>query len=235
MIRLTRPAEFPWLDGRFWEVPHQLGPDVAIVRVELPSNVIVAPDAVGEVALVRAGRIRDRMDALHFLASHAVLRSLLALVIGESPSRLDLTIGPHGKPRLARDAIRFNMSRSGGAVLIGISAAAEIGVDIEQERELPCLEDLARAHFAPVEYAAWQSSGALSRLGTFLTCWTRKEACAKAAGTGQAISFDLIQVGHGAQPSPVRVAFRSGVRDWTGRVVSLPMPSNLFAAAALVA
>jgi 4'-phosphopantetheinyl transferase len=234
MIRVARPIEFPWLEGRFWEVPHQLGVDVVICRVELPAGAYVPPEATGPAPMLHAVQIDDRAEAAWYLASHAILRSVLASVLGESPHRLELTTGCCGKPRLAGDTVRFNMSRSGAAVLIGISASREIGVDIEFEREVPCQEDLARTHLAPLEYAAWQASGAFSRNRKFLEFWTRKEACVKAAGIGHLLPFDGVEVGCEAAHAPVQVAFRSGACVWSGQVVSIPVPSNLIAAAALV-
>lgn len=234
MIRVARSFESPWLEGGLWEVPHQLGPEVAILYLELPENALVPPGSTGRAPQLRARRMRDRTEARWYLASHAILRSVLAFVLGDSPSRLDLIIGCYGKPRLAGDEVRFNMSRSGAALLIGISVSQEIGVDVEQEREVPCQDGLARAAFSPIEYASWQASRVLLRSRTFLEFWTRKEACAKAAGIGHAMPFDRIEVGCGAKHAPVPVAFLFGSRDWAGHVVSLPVSSNLIAAAALI-
>lgn len=233
-MRVARPCEFPWLEGCFWEVPHQLGPQVVICRVALPADASVPPESTGQAARTRAMRMHDRAEAAWYLASHAILRSVLARVLGTSPGRFELTTGCCGKPGIAGAAVRFNMSRSGAAVLIGLSASREIGVDIEHERAVPCRDDLARTHLAPLEYAAWQASGAVSRDRKFLEFWTRKEACVKAAGIGHALPFDRIEVGRDASHAPVPVALRSGSRDWAGQVVSLPVSSNLIAAAALV-
>ena len=234
MIRVARPLEFPWLEGCFWEVPHELGPEVVICRMELPVDALVPPESTGQAPRTHAVRLGDRAEAVWYLASHAILRSVLAFVLGESPHRLELTTGCCGKPRIAGDAVRFNMSRSGAAVLMGISASREIGVDIELEREVPCQEDLARTHLAPLEYAAWRASEASSRNRKFLEFWTRKEACVKAAGIGHSLPFDRVEVGCDAAHAPVQVAFRSGSRGWSGQVVSLPVSANLIAAAALV-
>ena len=234
MIRITRPVDFPWLDGRFWEVPHQLGPEVAICRVDVPPDVIVPPETVGKAELVRATRMRDRVEALRFLASHAVLRAVLASAVGRTRSQLALTVDGLGKPRLAGGLIRFNMSRSGPTVLIGISEAREIGVDVEMDREVPCQEGLAREHLSSFEYEAWWADTALSREVTFLKLWTRKEACVKAAGMGLAMRLGSVEVGIGADRSPLSFTFRSGLHDWSGQVVSLPMPPRLFAAAAVI-
>ena len=233
MIALAPPHEFAWLDEHFWEVPQPFGNSVAICRIEVPPHATVPREAVGEGELLRARRIRDRMEANRFLASHAVLRSMLANVLGESRRRLEFFADAHGKPRLAGNPIRFNMSRCGPSVLVGISEAREIGVDIEQLRELPCQEALARIHLTPREYEAWRTRKALLQEDTFLALWTRKEACAKAIGIGLSMPLGCMDVGLGTRHSPDSVACRSDRRDWRLDVVSLPVPSSLFAAAAL--
>lgn len=233
MIILEPPHEFAWLDEHFWEVPHPFGNSVAICRIEVPPYSIVPRDAVGQSEILRASRIRDRMEVNRFLASHAVLRSMLANVLGESRRSLEFFADAHGKPRLAGDPIRFNMSRCGPSILVGISEAREVGVDIEQRRELPCPEELARIHLTPREYEAWRTQKALLREDTFLDYWTRKEACAKAIGLGLSMPLGCMEVGLGTQHAADSVTCRSDLRDWRLDVVSLPVPSSLFAAAAL--
>jgi phosphopantetheinyl transferase len=234
MVRMAKPDEPSWLDGRLQEVPHQLGHGVAIWRVDVPPDAIVPAEAVGQSELKRSERMRDPVEAFRFLASHAVLRSILALALGHSRSRLELLADELGKPRLAGDPSRFNMSRSGPEVLVGISETSEIGVDIEMVRKLPDQKILARTHLSRREYEAWRGCNAVSPEAGFLEFWTRKEACVKAAGIGLAMPLGLVDVRCGAEQAPVPVNFRSGPHDWRGHVVSLPMPSGLVAAAALI-
>lgn len=235
MVRMATPDEPSWLDRRVQQVPHQLGHGVAIWRVDIPRDAIVPPEAVGQSELKRSERLRDPVEALRFLASHAVLRSILALTLGHSRSRLDLVADDHGKPRLAGDPLRFNMSRSGPEVLVGISERCEIGVDIEVVRKLPEQKSLARTYLSRREHEAWHECNAESTETRFLEFWTRKEACVKAAGIGLAMPLGLVDVRCGEEQAPVSVAFRSGLRHWRGHVVSLPMPPGLVAAAALIA
>jgi 4'-phosphopantetheinyl transferase len=234
MVRVARPIEFAWLEGRFWEVPHPFGSEVAICGMVLPADPSVPREWVDATALVRALRMSDRTDAVWYLASHAVLRSMLASALGVSPNHLELTTRSCGKPGIAGDPLRFNMSRSGATVLIGISVSRDIGVDIEIQRRVPSLEGLAQANLSPSEYAAWLASEPLSRDRKFLELWTRKEACVKAAGIGNSLPLDRVDVGGEALEAPIRVAFRFGSRDWSVRLASLRVPPNLIAAAAVV-
>jgi phosphopantetheinyl transferase len=233
MISLKPPLEFEWLDGHFWEVPHSFGPSVALYRIEVPPHAIVPSDAIGTLDHVRAARIRDRIEANRFLASHAVLRSVLAKLLGETSRQLEIIAGADGKPRLAGNPVRFNMSRCGPMVLVGLSEAREIGVDIEQYRALPDLTSLARTHLSHREYEAWRTRKALLQEDTFLDYWTRKEACLKAAGIGLSMPLERVDVGVGAHHSPDLVTFRSGLREWTVEVASLAVPTEMSAAVAL--
>jgi 4'-phosphopantetheinyl transferase len=221
--------------GRSLDVPHQLGADVAIYRIDLPADAVVPPDAVGQVELARAARLRDRAEALRFLASHALLRIVLASALGRSRNQLALTADALGKPRLAGDPIRFNMSRSGAALLIGLSETREIGVDVELGRDVSIPAELARTHLAGCEFAAWQAEDERSRDAMFLELWTRKEACTKAAGTGLSLPLACVEVGVDSRHSPTSVAFSSGSCEWHGKVESLALMPGAFAAAAVTA
>lgn len=234
MIRLHPPIEFPWLADRFWEVPHQLGSRIAICRIELPPKVLIPRSAVGEAERVRASRMTDPAEAQRFLAGRAVLRGLLASVLGCPRDTLDLTTDEFGKPRLTRAPLTFSMSRSGSWLLLGVSEASEIGVDIERVREVPDREALARTHLSVSEYGTWSRCNSASSDAMFLGFWTRKEACVKAAGVGLAMPLRRLDVDSVSRYRPERVVFRLGARQWSACVLSLPMPAGLVAAAASI-
>jgi 4'-phosphopantetheinyl transferase len=234
MISIRPPADFPWLEGCFWEVPHALGQTIAICRVDIPTDATVPREAVGEAELARAMRFGDAVEAVRFLASHAILRAVLASALGVAQSRLALTADKNGKPRLAGDPILFNMARSGAVLLIGLSDAREIGVDVELVRDVPLRADLARSHLSRREHAALQAEGSPRLSETFLQVWTRKEACVKAAGLGLAMPLRNVDVGLAADLASRVVEFRSGHTRWAMRVASLPMPRGVVAAAAVI-
>jgi len=231
---LRRPANLAWANGRFWEVPHELGPGLRICRVDIPADAAVPHELVGSRELERAGRVRDAAERGFLLGSHAVLRSVLAAATGLSATPLELFRDEYGKPRLADGPLRFNMSRSKSVALIGLSMAREIGVDIEIIDEVPDVEILAREHLSPREYEAWRRLDPASAVPAFLQCWVRKEACIKAAGIGLAIRLDQLDVGWVANGVPMRVGLEHRQRLWDTLVASLPMPPGLVAAAAVV-
>lgn len=234
MMRIWRPGNLAWAAGRFGEVPHGLGAGVAICRVDIPADVAVPQQLVGRREFERAERIRDPAERGFLLGSHAVLRSVLADALGKSPAELDFCRDEFGKPRLTDGSLRFNMSRSHSATLIGLSVGAEIGVDIETTGGMPDADIVAREHLSPREYAEWRKLDAASATPVLLQCWARKEACLKAAGIGLAGRLVELDVGWPSDRMPMQISLAHGVSCWNTLLVSLPMPPDVVAAAAIV-
>jgi 4'-phosphopantetheinyl transferase len=97
-------------------------------------------------------------------AARGALRGVLSGYLDEDPAAIELRSGERGKPMLAdpEAALRFNLSHSGGLVLIAVCWDREVGVDVQRMRR-------RRGHGRPVE---------------FFTEWTRREAIAKCHGVG---------------------------------------------------
>lgn len=128
----------------------------------------------------------------HAVAESPQLRALLAAYLACAPADLRIVRDEHGKPRLLGAALQFNLSHSGGRLLVGVSCEHPLGVDLEvARRERPVLE-LARRWFAPAEAAALAALAEADRQAAFLRLWSCKEAVLKALGRG--ISFGLDRV-----------------------------------------
>ncbi|MDL1859439.1 4'-phosphopantetheinyl transferase superfamily protein [Betaproteobacteria bacterium PRO7] len=231
----TGALSLDWLDGACLEVSHRLDPGVLILRFDVPVDVAVPPSLLDSRDLQRAARMHDRLEALRLLASHAALRSILSAVYGYPDTQMEFVIDDRGKPRLAGDRARFSISRSGAAVLIGVSESRDIGVDIERVGNVPELGHMARTHLSDREYQAWRCGDAATADIRFLRFWTRKEACVKAAGIGLALPLRRVDVRCDLDHNPCFVDLRCGPHAWTAQVVSLPMPSGVVAAAAVIA
>lgn len=96
---------------------------------------------------------------------------------------LDITVGQHGKPQIGGD-IYFNISHSGKAAICAI-ASTPVGVDIERADRIS--EGVAKRCFTAAETEMAHSNG-------FASVWTRKEAVAKADGSGIAIGLEALDV-----------------------------------------
>ncbi len=154
---------------------------------------------VAELSLAeqaRASRFHFERDARRYQASHAALRLILGQVTGASPSTLQFCEGSHGKPYLKdTPGLHFNMSHSDDWALIGVSMLGPIGIDIEVMTPMDDTDLLAQKNFSAAEYAAFKKTPPDQRLASFLRCWTRKEACLKALGSGLSIEPHEFEAG----------------------------------------
>lgn len=171
---------------------------------------------------LRARRFVAAIDRSRFSAAHGLLRTVLSGYLEIRPKDVALEIGGGGKPRLAnRNAPRFNLSHAGIRGLVAVSAAREVGVDIEEVREVGDLENLARTSFSAVEQEALAAVPARHRQRAFFAGWTRKEAFLKALGEGLSRPLDSFDVTltpgepvrllrvHGAPRAPARYELRA--------------------------
>ena len=157
-------------------------------------------DLLAPAEVERARRMRAGMGRDEFIAGRGALRRLLARELsdgargfeqGLDPREVTLRMGAHGKPAVdacagacGRGRLEFNLAHSGGMILIAMSRAGTVGIDVEDPaREVEALE-IARTNFHPDEVAWIESREAEERRAAFYRVWTRKEAVAKADGRG---------------------------------------------------
>jgi 4'-phosphopantetheinyl transferase len=123
-----------------------------------------------------------------YVVTRGVLRQLLGKYLCEQASVIELIVDKDQKPRLASKyestGINFNVSHSGDLALIGFAHGCEIGIDVEELREVSHLEHIVRKFFHPAETSEVLAAAADARNVAFLRCWTGKEAVLKALGKG---------------------------------------------------
>jgi 4'-phosphopantetheinyl transferase len=143
----------------------------------------------------RAARLLRGQDRRRFRSGRGLLRTLLGAYLGRAPASLPLQEGPHGKPYLA-DApeLHFNLSHSGGLVLLAFRRACRVGVDVELVRESASLVRVACRYFTPAERGSLEQVPAEGRADAFFCTWTRKEAFLKARGEGISLGLGRVQV-----------------------------------------
>jgi 4'-phosphopantetheinyl transferase len=143
----------------------------------------------------RAERLVVAANRRRYVAAHGLLRLVLSGYLGVRPDHVALETGAGGKPRLAnREGPRFNLSHAGALGLVAVSADREVGVDIEEIRDVGDLEGLAETCFSPVERAALTAVPAAQRRWAFFAGWTRKEAFLKVLGDGLSRPLDSFDV-----------------------------------------
>ncbi|HKI94024.1 MAG TPA: 4'-phosphopantetheinyl transferase superfamily protein [Gemmatimonadales bacterium] len=198
-------------------IRHDLPYDVQLWWVDLDaSGVLAGRGGLTTSDLERAERMATAQLARRFLASRCAIYHLLAEALGRSPASIALSVNPFGKPELVDGSMHFNLSHSGADALIGLSGSSPIGVDIERIREVENAAEIVRAQFTERERAEWGRASAATRDRAFLECWTRKEACLKALGTGIAVSPMLVETGGAdTEPRTVQVAPRGAGAEVT--------------------
>ncbi len=186
----------------------------------------------------RAARFHFRRDALRWMAARATLRAILGAYLHTDPAAIAFTYGPRGKPALAADGVRpspqFSVSHAADLAAVAVAAGAPVGVDVEQQRTLHDLEQIAARSFSARECRALRDLPPAQRPAGFFNCWTRKEAYIKALGEG--LSYPLGRFSVSLAPGlPARLEMVDDapgeVDAWT--MAALPVPAG-FAGAVVV-
>lgn len=118
-----------------------------------------------------------------FVATRAILRTLLGERLEVPAADVKLRKSENGKPSVSGDVL-FNVAHSKGLAVFAFTHNLEVGVDIELLRPLADLGGVVELTLAPSEAAGLQSVPAEDRAAAFFACWTRKEAYLKASGNG---------------------------------------------------
>ena len=144
----------------------------------------------------RAQRFHFPKDRGHFIASHGILRNLLALYQGWPPESFEFSHGPHGKPFLAGPTVdlQFNMAHSHDLALYAFARDREVGVDVEYLKPGVAEDKVPERFFSPQEVAKLRTLPTSEQQEAFFCCWTRKEAYLKANGEGLAFGLNQFTV-----------------------------------------
>jgi 4'-phosphopantetheinyl transferase len=197
-----------------------------------------------QIDLARASDILDRGELQwsaglatpplrrRFLARRMALRQILGGELGIDPAHVAIGRGDQGKPHLLNHSdLLFNVSHSGAVGLLAVSARGELGIDIEQVREVPHWTEIVREYFEASEQELLLRPERSARM--FLSYWTRKEAVAKATGLGLSLPLRSFAVSNftGEDASIVIIPDLTGMaRKWHVRDLT-PGPSHIAALA----
>lgn len=120
-----------------------------------------------------------------FVVARGILRSLLSGFTGLAPDKLRFSYGNSGKPALVdRDDIQFNISHSAELGLFAFSPDRPVGVDVENERPVRRLLDVAQRFMSEDELRMLADTAPGERDAAFLRSWVVREARLKAEGKG---------------------------------------------------
>src|SRR5436190_16401088 len=134
---------------------------------------------------------RDRAASLtpiarrRFVVARGILRKLLAGFTGTAAEKLQFSYGHAGKPILIdRDDIHFNVSHSADLGLFAFAPDRPVGVDVENERPVRRLLDVAQRFMSEDELRSLVDTAPEERNAAFLRSWVVREARLKAEGKG---------------------------------------------------
>ena len=187
-------------------------------------------DVLDEYEIRRADRFLFDKHRHRFVVGRARVRQLLAgyrLLSGsqfstddgkENDAAIEFGYSNLGKPHLAglvgHGDLYFNFSNSLDLGLLAVTRECELGVDLEQIREMSDLTGLASRYFARSESAAiFACSESTARMQAFFRFWTRKEAYLKAVGKGLTFPLRDVEVSLGDGTDTRIVTINSGEDD----------------------
>jgi 4'-phosphopantetheinyl transferase len=178
------------------------GPDVSEIHVwtisltASESGIRTFRSWLNGVEKARAERFAFAHLRRRYELSQGALRLLLGHYSGRDPRVLEFSFGVSGKPAVSDDPeLRFNKSDSGDLAVYAIANGCDVGVDVEQLRDVADAERIAAQYFSPEETTELlRENAAVGRREAFFRCWTRKEAYIKAVGGGLSIPLSEFQV-----------------------------------------
>ena len=131
----------------------------------------------------RAGGMAPTL-ARRFVIARGILRSLLSGYTGTAAEKLRFTYATSGKPSLADHDIHFNVSHSAELGLFAFAPDRPVGVDVENERPVRRLLDVAQRFMSEDEIRSLAATAPGERDTAFLKSWVVREARLKAEGKG---------------------------------------------------
>ena len=194
---------------------------VAVWLVHLPDGglgdeaVRALADAVDDDTRRRAAALVRQPDRESTLAAHALLRGLIAPLVGRAPHDIAVVRScricgntDHGKPSFGPDApAQFNLAHSGRLVAVALAhPATPVGVDVELDSDATHWDALRPDVFSDREWSTDAADSEPARART--RAWVRKEAVVKTTGHGLALPLRRVL-------PVVGRADRTGQRSWT--------------------
>ncbi|MGR9166458.1 4'-phosphopantetheinyl transferase family protein [Rhizobium leguminosarum] len=133
----------------------------------------------------RAATYRFERDRASFIAGRYLLRQLLSLQTGISPSKVPLSPDRHGKLRLeGRDRRQFSLANADGLVAVAVASGCDY-VGIDCERADAEIEEAAVDSYCSADERRWLAElPARERARGAIALWTLKESHLKALGVG---------------------------------------------------
>ncbi|HJP85595.1 MAG TPA: 4'-phosphopantetheinyl transferase superfamily protein [Gemmatimonadaceae bacterium] len=155
------------------------------------ASLAVSEERYAQLAALIPDDERERAASLHpvaarrYVVARGILRNLLSGFTGDDAKKLRFNYSASGKPSLSnRGDIHFNISHSADLGLFAFSPDRPVGVDVENERPVRRLLDVAQRFMTDEELRTLAETPADKRNSEFLRSWVVREARLKAEGKG---------------------------------------------------
>ena len=160
-------------------------------------------------------------DRLQFLATRALVRTVLSQYVDVDPKAWRFATHERGKPYIVAPAglptLHFNLSNTRGLIVCAVSTRySALGCDTEDVTRKTETVGIADHYFSPLEVQALRALPASRHSERFFSYWTLKESYIKARGLGLALPLDQFSFLLDAGPG-VGVAFDPRLQDDAGR------------------
>lgn len=132
---------------------------------------------LNQKTLQRADRFVLEEDRNRFIHTQAALRFFLSNFLSLEPSQIPIIRNKYGKPFLKNKKIKFNISHTKSFSILGFHPKKEIGIDIENVRDISEYTEIAEKFMHLKEIEQLESSS--SPLNYFFSTWCLKEAFLK--------------------------------------------------------
>lgn len=144
-----------------------------------------------KVRTIKGKENRSRSIAAGLLLRHMLLEEQIPY------AEESFGLEGHGKPRLKKDGVFFNLSHA-GAYAVGALSDIPVGVDVEQQNRFwqeARNQKLAKRILTEAEWNWWKDAGDDPQ--ELLRFWTRKESYVKMTGEGMTKAFHTVDTLHG--------------------------------------
>jgi 4'-phosphopantetheinyl transferase len=184
----------------------------------------------------RHGSFLFERDRLRFLATRALVRTVLSTYVDVAPTDWRFAEGERGKPYIAAPSglppLNFNLTNTHGLVVCAVSRAhSNVGVDAEWLERAGETIGVVDSYFSPTEIRALRALPPAQQRDRFFRYWTLKESYIKARGLGLALPLEQFSFLLDDGPS-IRIAFDRRLADdserWRFALFSAP-PSHIVA------
>ncbi|MDB4882101.1 MAG: 4-phosphopantetheinyl transferase [Gemmatimonadetes bacterium] len=167
--------------------------DVAVYTASLRADSDTFDRALATLDTAERTRYERHLNgevARRFAVGRLRLREMLGAVLGTAPAAVPIRIGLHGKPTFDHAAqsvgVRFSVAHCEDLLVVALSRAGEVGVDVERVRPIERWTRVAERVFSASDRKelGQQVAEGTEPAAAFFRYWCRTEAELKAIGSG---------------------------------------------------